>query len=95
MLREVIVKIGLESIDTQEEIIMEVFLDGRAAGLVISSEFIRKQGFKLKKMENPIYIRNADGSFNKEDPIEHMVEIKIYYQSHRERIEIDIIGGQK
>ena len=33
--------------------------------------------------------------FNKEGPIEHMVEVNIYYQEHRERMEIDMIGGQK
>ena len=36
-----------------------------------------------------------DGSFNKEGPIENMVEVNIYYQGHRERMEIDVIGGQK
>ena len=46
-------------------------------------------------MERPIYVRNVDGSFNKERPIEHIVEINIYYQEHKERIEIDIIREQK
>ena len=74
---------------------MEVLLDSGVIGLVMSSEFVRKQRFKLKKIDRPIYIRNVDGSFNKERPIEHMVEVNIYYQEYRERIEIDVIGGQK
>ena len=41
-LREVTVKIGLERIDTQEGIIVEVLLDSRAMGLVMSLEFARK-----------------------------------------------------
>jgi len=28
-------------------------------------------------------------------PIEHMVEVNIYYQGHREITEINIISGQK
>ena len=36
-----------------------------------------------------------DSSFNKEGSIEHMVEVNIYYQRHREGTEIDIIGEQK
>ena len=36
-----------------------------------------------------------NGSFNKEGPIEYTVEINIYFRGHRERIEIDVIGGQK
>jgi len=70
-------------------------LDSGTTGLVMSLEFAKKQRFKLKKIERPIYVRNMDSSFNKEGPIEHTVEVNIYYQGHRERMEIDVIGGQK
>ena len=90
-----IVKIGLERVDTQGGITVEALLDSGMTGLVMSSEFTRKQEFKLKKIERPIYVRNIDGSFNKKGPIKHMVETNIYYQKHRGRIEIDVIGGQK
>jgi len=49
MLREVTVKIGLKRINTQEEGIIEALLNSRVIGLVMSLEFVRKQGFKLKK----------------------------------------------
>ena len=74
---------------------MEALLDSGATGLVMSSEFARKQGFKLKKLERPMQVRNVDGSFNKEGPIENMVEVNVYYKGHVERTEIDVIGGQK
>jgi len=32
---------------------------------------------------------------NKEEPIENTVKVNIYYQEHRERTEIDMIGEQK
>jgi len=85
----------LGRVDMQEEITVEVLLDSSVTGLVMSLEFIRKQGFRLKKMEKPIYVRNVDSSFNKEGPIKHMVEMNIYYQEYRERTEIDVIEGQK
>ena len=94
MLREITVKIGLERIDMQEGITVEALLDSGATGLVISSEFARKQGFKLKKLDRLIYIRNMDSSFNKERLIEYTVEVNIYYQGHKERTEIDVIGGR-
>jgi len=78
-LRKVTVKIGLERIDTREGITVEVLLDSRATGLVMSSEFAKKQGFKLKKLERPINVRNVDRSFNKEEPIENTMEVNIYY----------------
>ena len=95
LLSEVTVKIGLERVDMQEEVTVEALLDSGAIGLVISLEFVRKQGFKLKKIEKPIYVRNIDGMFNKKGPIEYTVEVNIYYQKHRERTVIDVIGGQK
>jgi len=94
-LREVTVKIGLERIDTQEGIMVEALLDSGATGLVMNSEFAKKQGFKLKKLERPMNVRNVDRSLNKEGPIENTVEVNIYYQGHRERTEINVIGGQK
>ena len=95
MLREITVKIELERIDMQEGVTVEVLLDSRATGLVMSSEFARKQEFKLKKIKRPIYVRNVDGTLNKEELIENTVEVNIYYQEHREKTEIDMIGSQK
>ena len=36
-----------------------------------------------------------DGTFNKEGSIEYIVEVNIYYQRHRERMEIGMIRRQK
>ena len=88
-------KIGLERIDTQEGIMVETLLDSGVMVLVMSLEFVKKQGFKLKKLERLMNVRNIDRSLNKEGYIEHMVEVNIYYQEHRERTEIDVIGRQK
>ena len=94
-MRKVTIKIGLERLDTQKGIMVETLLDSGATGLVMSLEFVRKKGFKLKKLERPMQVRNIDESFNRERPIENMVEVNVYYKGHVERTEIDIIGGQK
>ena len=60
-------------------VIVEMLLDSGITGLFISSEFARNQRFKLKRIERLIYVRNIDGSFNKEELIKHTVEINIYY----------------
>ena len=78
-LREVTVKIRLERIDTQEGITVEALLDSGTTGLVMSSEFAKKQGFELKKLERLMNIRNIDRLLNKERPIGNMVEVNIYY----------------
>ena len=40
-------------------------------------------------------MRNMNRIFNKKGLIENTVEVNIYYQKHRKRIEINVIGGQK
>ena len=72
-----------------------MLLDSGATELVMSLEFAKKQKFKLKKFEKLIYIRNIDEIFNKEGSTENTVKVNIYYQGHRERMEINMIGGQK
>ena len=91
-LREVTIKIGLERLDTQEEITVEALLDSGAIGLVMSSEFARKKRFKLKKLKRPMQVRNVDRSFNREGPIENTVEVNVYYKGHIERMEINVLG---
>jgi len=87
------VKIGLKQEDDEEGTIVEALLDSRAIGLVMSLEFTRKNRFKKKKLERLIYVRNVDSTFNYEGPIEHTVEIELFYKEHNERTEIDVIKG--
>ena len=89
------VKIGLERIDMQKGITVEVLLDSSTTRLVMSSKFARKQGFKLKKIERLIYVRNVDRTMNKKGPIKNTVEVNIYYQGHRKRTIIDVMEEQK
>ena len=87
------IKIGLERLNTHEEITVEALLDSGATGLVMSSEFARKKEFKLKRLERPMQVRNMNRSFNKEGLIENTVEVNMYYKGHVERTEIDVIEG--
>ena len=59
---------------------METLLDSRTTGLVMSSEFVRKIKFKLKKIERPIYVRNVNGTFNKERLIEYKYIVHVYFR---------------
>ena len=74
---------------------MKALLDSGATGLVISSKFVRKNKFRKKKLDRPMYMRNVDDTFNHEGLIEHMVEVELFFKEHKERAEIDVIGGQK
>ena len=53
-MKEITVRVGLERIDTQEEITIEALLDSGVTELVMSLEFIKKYEFRLKKIDRPI-----------------------------------------
>ena len=93
MLRAVTVNIKLEKINTQQEVTIEALLDNSVVVSVMSLEFARKQRFKLKKIEELIYVRNLNRIYNKKRPIENTVEVSIFYKKYKKRMEIDIIDG--
>ena len=95
LLREVTVKIGLKQEEEEEGIIMEALLDSGTTGLVMSEEFARRYKFKRTKLERPVYVRNVDSMLNYVGPIVDTVEVEIFFKKHKEKILIDVIGGQK
>ena len=94
-LREVMVKIGLKQEEEEEGVVTEVLLDSGATELVMSEEFARRHKFKRTKLERPVYVRNVDGMLNYVGPIVDTVEVEIFFKEHKERMSIDVIGGQK
>ena len=61
----------------------------------MSKEFVRKHKFKRTKLERLVYVRNVDGMLNYAGPIVDTVEVEIFFKGHKERMSIDMIGGQK
>jgi len=95
LLREVTVKIELKQKDDKERIVVKALLDIRVIILVISSEFAKKNKFRKKNLNRPIYMRNVDVIFNYKGLIEHIVEVELFYRGYKKRMEINVIGGQK
>ena len=87
-MKKVMVKIGLKQKDDKEEIVVEVLLNSGITVLVMSSEFARKNKFKKKKLERPIY---EEYRWYHEGLIEHIVEVELFYKGHKERTKIDVI----
>ena len=95
VLREVMVKIGLKQEEKEEGIVTEALLDSGATGLVMSKEFARRHRFKRMRLERLVYVRNVDRTLNYTGPIVDTVEVEIFFKRHKERMSIDVIGGQK
>ena len=55
-----------------------------------------KKGIIVKALlDKPIYVRNIDSTFNYKKSIEYIIEIKLFYKEHKDKMEINIIGEQK
>ena len=74
---------------------MKALLNSGVTEFVISLKFIRKHNFKRKKLKRLIYVRNMDSIFNYEEPIEHIVEMELFYKGDKKGMETDVIGDQK
>ena len=57
LFREVTVKIELKQEEDKEGIVVKALLDSGMTRLVMSLEFIRKNKFRKKKLDRPIYVR--------------------------------------
>jgi len=90
MLREVWMSIGVEKLDMHEGITVKVLLDSDATGMFIDKRMVARHGFKLKKLERLIMVRNIDGTNNSGGAITHQVECNVYYKGHVERMRMDV-----
>jgi len=61
-LREIWLNIGLEKIDTYEEVLVKALLNSGAMGLFMSKRLAEKEDFKLEKLKRPLWVRNVDNS---------------------------------
>jgi len=83
-------KIGLEKLESHERVAVKALLDNGATGLFIDTVFAKGKGFKMKKLKNPLLVRNMDRTVNVGGAIMHQVEYNMFFKGHIERVRIDI-----
>jgi len=88
-------KVGLEKLESHEEIAVKVLLNSRVTGLFIDMTFAKKKGFKMEKLKKPLLVRNVDGTVNAGGAIMHQVECNMFFKGHMERARIDMYNLEK
>ena len=83
-------QIGVERINTHEEVLVKMLLDSGAMGLYVSKRYAERGGFKFIKLERPIAVRNVDDTGNSGGAITHEVEVNLYFKRHVERVRMDM-----
>jgi len=82
--------IGIERVDNHKGVSVKVLLDSGAMGMFADRKFIKKNSFKLEKLERPVKIRNVNRTGNSRGLVTHEIEVNVYYQGHVERMKLDV-----
>jgi len=90
ILREVWLDIGIEKVDTHKGIIVKALLDSGATRIFMDRKIAEKHGFKLRKLERLLKVKNVDRTENSGGNITYQVEVNIFYKNHVERMRMDI-----
>ena len=89
-LREVWMNMGIEKVDTHEGRTVKVLLGSGATGMFMSKSLAQKGGYRLIKLDQPLQVRNIDGTGNSSGVITHEVEVNMFYKGHVERVQMDV-----
>jgi len=64
ILREVWLDIGIEKVNTHEDMTVKALLDSNAMGMFMDREMAKRHGFKMTKLERPLKVKNMDRTEN-------------------------------
>ena len=89
-LRKVWLEVGIEKLDNHEEVTVKALLDSGATGIFVDKKFVEEHGFKLEKLDQPIEVKNVDGTSNSGGKITHELKCNVFYRGHHKRLRMDI-----
>ena len=82
--------VGIEKIDTHKGRTVKVLLDSGAIGMFMSKSLAQKGRYRLIKLDQPLQVRNVNGTGNSGDAITHEVEVNMFYREYVERVRMDV-----
>jgi len=89
-LREVWLEVRIEKLDNHEGVMVKALLDSGATGIFVDKKFVEEHGFRLEKLDQPVEVKNVDGTSNSGGNITHELECNVFYRGHHERLRIDV-----
>ena len=94
-LKEVWLEIGIEKLDSYEEITVKVLLDSKVIGLFMNKKFVKEHSFKLEKLDKLIEVKNIDGISNSSRNITHKLECNVFYKRYSKRLRMDVCNLER
>jgi len=88
-------RVGLEKLENHKGVVVKALLDSRATGLFMNMTFAKEKGFKMKRIKNPLLVKNVDGTVNIGGAIMHQVKCNMFFKEHVERVRMDVCNLEK
>ena len=88
--QELMVKVGLKTLDTQRQMDENALLDCGATGLFMDTKWAKGNFISMTELEYPILVYNVDGSRNSVGSITHKATLIMIHKGHREKVTFEI-----
>ena len=88
--QELMVKVGLKTLDTQRQMDENALLDCGATGLFMDTKWAKGNFISMTEFEYPILVYNMDGSHNSVGSITHEATLIMIHKGHREKVTFEI-----
>jgi len=82
--KEIMLRVGLRTIDSHKIEEVDALLDSGATGLFIDHAWLCQKKITTRKLEHPIKVYNINGSVNRGGSITEEVTLILSYQGHKE-----------
>ena len=94
-LRKVWMYMRIEKTNTYKGRIVKALLNSEATEMFISKSLAQKGEYRLIKLDQPLQVRNVDGTGNSGGAITHEVKVNMFYKGHVERVKMNICELRK
>jgi len=85
--QELMISIGLRTMDTHRMVDMKALLDSSATGMFIDKKFAEGNGIVMRLLDKPIHVYNVDGMLNQGGSITHEVTLMLDCNSDKTLLE--------
>ena len=87
---ELMVKVGLKSVDTHQMVDVDALLDSSATGVFMDRKFAERNEIAMWKLDKPIHVYNVDGTLNQGGSITHETTMMLLHKEHREKAVFEV-----
>jgi len=87
---ELMINVGLHTMDTHRMVDVKALLDSGATGMFIDKKFAEGNGITMRPLNKPIRVYNVDGTLNQGGSITHEVTLMMSHKGHKEKAVFEV-----